>query len=189
MNDKLCHRRRPAREGISRAAVNPSLEAARKTSLPRNRPCCGRFLGAIRPRPRGCGLFFTPREMPSRSVLLRTVGTLGRVEMWRGDRRFCLNCCRPFRLTVSQSASRNSVSTSRSSNRTGGFPASGSRTRLMRSPTGGYASGVADAQDREPHKDTRRGNGSCHCLASCACDITTDAAGAWCIGPAIGMPW
>lgn len=50
----------------------------------------------------------------------------GRVEMWRSGGRNALNCCRPFRLAVSQSRFRNSVSTSRSSNRTCRFPASGS---------------------------------------------------------------
>jgi hypothetical protein len=39
-------------------------------------------------------------------------------------------CCRPFRLAVPQWFHHGLVSTSRSSNRTGRFPASGSRTRL-----------------------------------------------------------
>jgi len=55
-------------------------------------------------------------------------GLNGRVEMWRGGRRYPLNCCRLFRLAVSQSRVRSSVSTSRSSNRTCSSPASGSRT-------------------------------------------------------------
>jgi hypothetical protein len=52
-----------------------------------------------------------------------------RVEMWRGglDGAYLL----PTLLVAGASISRScSVSTSRSSNRTGGFPASGSRTRL-----------------------------------------------------------
>ena len=39
-------------------------------------------------------------------------------------------CCRPFRLAMPRRFHHGSVSTSRSSNRTGRFPASGSRTRL-----------------------------------------------------------
>ncbi len=54
---------------------------------------------------------------------------VGGVEMWCGGGRSPLNCCRPFRLAVSQSRVRSSVSTSRSSNRTGPIKASGSRTR------------------------------------------------------------
>ncbi len=64
------------------------------------------------------------------SALIRYAKTgnlpIGRVEMWRGGgrsrhRRFC-----PFRLAVPYEPDRGSVSTSRSSNRTCGFPASGS---------------------------------------------------------------
>lgn len=51
---------------------------------------------------------------------------IGRVEMWRGGSRLRHRCFRPFRLTVPYEPNRNSVSTSPSSNRTCGFPASGS---------------------------------------------------------------
>jgi hypothetical protein len=51
------------------------------------------------------------------------------VEMWRGGGRIPLDRFRPFRLAVPQSRYHDSVSTSRSSNRTGLIEASGSRTR------------------------------------------------------------
>lgn len=51
---------------------------------------------------------------------------LGKVEMWRGGRRSRLSVGRPFRLAVPEYPCRSSVSTSLSSNRTCGFPASGS---------------------------------------------------------------
>ena len=51
---------------------------------------------------------------------------LGRVEMWRGGRRSGLSVGRPFRLAVPEYPRRSSVSTSPSSNRTCGSPASGS---------------------------------------------------------------
>jgi hypothetical protein len=50
----------------------------------------------------------------------------GGVEMWRGGRRFRLSVGRPFRLAVPEYLRRSSVSTSPSSNRTCGSPASGS---------------------------------------------------------------
>ena len=53
----------------------------------------------------------------------------GRVEIWRGGGRLSLNCCRPFRLSVSECLTNVSVSRSRSSNWTGRFPASSFRTR------------------------------------------------------------
>jgi len=51
---------------------------------------------------------------------------IGGVEMWRGHRRFRLSVGRPFRLAVPEYLRRSSVSTSPSSNRTCGSPASGS---------------------------------------------------------------
>jgi transposase len=51
---------------------------------------------------------------------------IGRVEMWRGDLRSGLSVGRPFRLAVPEYPRRNFVSTSPSSNRTCGSPASGS---------------------------------------------------------------
>jgi len=51
---------------------------------------------------------------------------IGRVEMWRGGRRSGLSVSRPFRLAVPHYPRRSSVSTSPSSNRTCGSPASGS---------------------------------------------------------------
>ena len=50
----------------------------------------------------------------------------GGVEMWRGGRRLRLSVGRPFRLAVPEYLRRSSVSTSPSSNRTCGSPASGS---------------------------------------------------------------
>jgi hypothetical protein len=52
-----------------------------------------------------------------------------RVEIWRGGGRFSLNCCRPFRLSVSEYLTMSRFSRSRSSNWTGRFPASSFRTR------------------------------------------------------------
>jgi len=63
----------------------------------------------------------------------------GRVEMWRGGFRFGVVCCRPFRLAVPEQPIHRSVSTSRSSNRTCRFPASGSRTRHIPSHTKGHS--------------------------------------------------
>ena len=51
---------------------------------------------------------------------------IGRVEMWRGGGRSRHRCFRPFRLAVPYEPDRGSVSTPPSSNRTCGFPASGS---------------------------------------------------------------
>ncbi|SFB42779.1 Transposase IS66 family protein, partial [Azotobacter beijerinckii] len=51
---------------------------------------------------------------------------LGRVEMWRGSGRFGISVDRLFRLAVPYCPDPDSVSTSPSSNRTCGFPASGS---------------------------------------------------------------
>src|SRR4029077_11902625 len=52
-----------------------------------------------------------------------------RVGMWRGGGRLGMSVFHPFRLAVPQWLDHSSVSTSRSSNRTCGSPASGSRTR------------------------------------------------------------
>ena len=53
----------------------------------------------------------------------------GRVEMWRSGCRPNISASAPFVLAVPHWLDRGSVSTSRSSNRTCRFPASGSRTR------------------------------------------------------------
>jgi len=66
--------------------------------------------------------------------IMPSMGTVGdaycRVEMWRGDRRRNRNCCRTFRTAVPQLICHSSVSTSRSSNRTCSFTASGSHARV-----------------------------------------------------------
>jgi hypothetical protein len=74
------------------------------------------------------------RAATSRRSRTRTRGKRGRVERWRGGLGSA------YRLPALSSAGASlalpcSVSTSRSSNRTCRFPASGSRTRFMRSPT------------------------------------------------------
>ena len=67
------------------------------------------------------------RGLPALSVFATDASVpIGRVEMWRGDRRSGLSVGRPFRLAVPEYPRRSSVSTSPSSNRTCGFPASGS---------------------------------------------------------------
>jgi hypothetical protein len=54
---------------------------------------------------------------------------IGRVEVWRGSGSPSISVFRPFRLAVPYRFGLGSVSTPRSSNRTCGSPASGSRTR------------------------------------------------------------
>jgi hypothetical protein len=56
---------------------------------------------------------------------------IGRVGMWRGGGRLGLSVGRPFRLAVPEYPRRGSVSTSPSSNRTCGLPASGSLPTLQ----------------------------------------------------------
>ena len=61
---------------------------------------------------------------------LRNLVVIGRVEMWRSGFRLNISVSASFVLAVPKWFSPDSVSTSRSSNRTCRFPASGSRTRL-----------------------------------------------------------
>src|SRR5215471_13943622 len=58
-------------------------------------------------------------------------------------------CSRPFRLAVPHWFGRGSVSTSRSSNRTGGLPASGSRTRLHAFTHDGATTKLGQAYEAE----------------------------------------
>jgi hypothetical protein len=68
------------------------------------------------------------------------------------------------------------VSCSRSSNRTGSFPASGSRKRLTRSPTEGSRSGVVTGPSHTQSSETPPENVCMPAAALCVCRITTDAA-------------
>src|ERR1700722_12761912 len=69
-----------------------------------------------------------------------------------------------------------SVSTSRSSNRTGGSPASGSRRRLTRSPTESCVSVGQAEQDPMLHKDVYPETFRLHVLRAYVWSATTDAA-------------
>ena len=69
-----------------------------------------------------------------------------------------------------------SVSTSRSSNRTGGSPASGSRRRLTLSPTESCVSVCPDEQDPRLHRDACPGTSRLHVLRACVSFATIDAA-------------
>src|SRR5258708_39354866 len=75
-----------------------------------------------------------------------------RVERWRGSLGGGMSECQGFPV-VAQDRTPCSVSTSRSSNRTGGSPASGSPTRRTLTPTEGYdePSGP-DSPGRDAHK-------------------------------------
>ena len=81
-----------------------------------------------------------------------------------------------FRMTRLNPVWRNSVSCSRSSNRTGRFPASGSRKRLTRSPTEGSRSGVVTGPTHTQSAETLPENVRMPAVARCVCHITTDAA-------------
>ena len=69
-----------------------------------------------------------------------------------------------------------SVSTSRSSNRTGGSPASGSRRRRTLSPTESCVSVCPDEQDPSLHRDVCPGTSRLHVLRAYVSFATTDAA-------------
>jgi hypothetical protein len=105
----------------------------------------------------GCELFFGidggPESGGFRDALAReplrmsSAVDLSRVEMWRGG----LGAAYRWPALSSAGASLAvpcSVSTSRSSNRTGGFTASGSRRRLTVSPTEGWRSAVQAGPDQ-----------------------------------------
>ena len=68
------------------------------------------------------------------------------------------------------------VSCSRSSNRTGRFPASGSRKGLTVSPTEGSRSGVVTGPNHTQSAETLPGNVCKPAAALCVYRITTDAA-------------
>jgi transposase len=75
----------------------------------------------------GKALRYLIRHWDELTMFLRKAGApLGRVEMWRGGGRSRHRCCRPFRWAVPYEPDHGSVSTSPSSNRTCGLPASGS---------------------------------------------------------------
>src|SRR5580704_4030823 len=78
-----------------------------------------------------------------------TCSFMGGVDDWRGVGRCFSTVCRPFRLAVSQSKHRESVSSRRSSNRTCGT-ASGSRTRSQ-----AFVLGKSCAQRGECHETQR----------------------------------
>src|ERR1700758_2703554 len=104
-----------------------------------------------------------------------SLGVGGRVEMWRGG----LGVPYPFPALSSAGASLGSpcsVSTSRSSNRTGGSPASGSRRRLTLSPTESCVSAGQAEQDPTPHKDMYPETFRLHVLRAYVWFATTGAA-------------
>src|ERR1700681_2993247 len=68
------------------------------------------------------------------------------------------------------------LDTTRSSNRTGRFPASGSRKRLTLSPTEGSRSGVVTGPSHTQSAETLPGKLCMPVAALCVCRITTDAA-------------
>src|ERR1700722_5086659 len=99
----------------------------------------------------------------------------GRVEMWRGG----LGAPYLFSALSSAGASLSSpcsVSTSRSSNRTGGSPASGSQRRLTLSPTESCVSVCPDEQDPRLHRDVCPGISRLHVLRAYVSFATTAAA-------------
>src|SRR5260370_41025981 len=111
--------------------------------------------------------------------------TVSRVEMWRGG----LGAA--YLLPVLSSAGASlaepcSVSTSRSSNRTGGTSASGSRRRLTVSPTEGGRSAVQAGPNQTRravgHPDTSR----LRDLALCVWRTATGGAAGGCVVPPLG---
>src|SRR6202035_4957502 len=101
------------------------------------------------------------------------------VEMWRGG----LGALYLFPALSSAGASLSSpcsVSTSRSSNRTGGFPASGSRRRLTLSPTESCVSVCSNEQDPKLHRDMYPGTSRLHAPRAYVSFATIGAASSWC---------
>ncbi len=105
--------------------------------------------------------------------------------MWRGG----LGAAYPWPALSSAGASLAepcSVSRSRSSNRTGGFTASGSRRRLTVSPTESWRSAVQAGPDQTPratgHPDTAR----LRDLAVCVWRTATGGAADGCVDPPLG---
>src|ERR1700735_775666 len=108
-------------------------------------------------------------------VLALAGSSSGRVEMWRGG----LGAPYLFPALSSAGASLGSpcsVSTSRSSNRTGGSPASGSRRRLTLSPTESCVSVCLDERDPRLHRDVYPETSRLHVLRACVSFATIDAA-------------
>ena len=87
--------------------------------------------------------------------------------------RWLLGC---FRMTRLNPVWRNSVSCSRSSNRTGRFPASGSRKRLTLSPTEGWWSGGVTGPSQTRSAEMLPESAGNPVAAHCVCRIATDAA-------------
>ena len=81
----------------------------------------------------------------------------GRVRMWRGGLRFSLSVTAPFVWRCLSSRTNHSVSTSSSSNRTCGFPASGSRTRRHAFTHGSPAPKSGQADEPEVPVEVREG--------------------------------
>src|ERR1039457_5155811 len=94
-------------------------------------------------------LLFARQAKGKRKLVLRRVESrTGAVAL---ASRWLLGCFRRARLNP---VWRNSVSCSRSSNRTGSFPASGSRKRLTRSPTEDSLYDVVTAPDHTQNEET-----------------------------------
>ena len=111
---------------------------------------------------------------------------MGRVEMWRGavGRAYLWP---PLSSGGASRARPWSVSTSRSSNRTCGFPASGSRTRATLSPTESCAFGPPGGPVPTSRRDIRRGTSSRPGGSVLAVSgATTDAADTACVDPPRG---
>jgi len=114
---------------------------------------------------------YTHYPAPPRSVVIRRVesrtGAVTVVSRWVCDSAFA---------SSPQSGWPGPVSCSRSSNRTGRFPASGSRKRLMLSPTEDLRYGVVTAPSRKQHEAMLPENACNPVAAPCAYRRATDAA-------------
>jgi hypothetical protein len=121
----------------------------------------------------------TPRCFPMAEL------NFSRVEMWRG----CVGTAYLLPALSSTGASLAgpcSVSTSRSSNRTCGATASGSRRRLTRSPTEGWQSAGSAGLDQTRRAGGRRDTAWCPHPALCAWRTATSAASGECVVPPPG---
>jgi hypothetical protein len=111
-------------------------------------------------RSNGCVQGRRPHTPSFPTAVEKSEPDLGRVEIWRGavGQAYLLP---PLSSGGASIARPWSVSRFRSSNRTCGFPASGSRTRTTLSPTEGCAFGVPGGPDPTSRKDTYRETASC----------------------------